>query len=259
MAASAALAFTRCYDFAEKSMGLDVYVGSLVRYYTGDWETIVQQLGRETGVQVVVQRPPLPKPTLLDRLRAFFSPQGADAAARDIERWRRRLEHEIRAPITWNEDPDAVYFTDKPVWDCYGALVLWAAYDEQPQPNRPATAEGWSEDATYKAVSVDLKSRYRHLVSNTQLWLPVDFADPIGTYGVTGDAITVGSSVQLMRELEELNRRTWSAGDAQISQWRLDGAEYGAPLEVSAHFAYAIFYELARESVRRRLPMKLDY
>ena len=28
-------------------MGLDVYVGSLIRYYTGNWETIVQQLGRD--------------------------------------------------------------------------------------------------------------------------------------------------------------------------------------------------------------------
>ena len=32
-------------------MGLDVYVGPLIRYYTGDWETIVQQIGRETGMQ----------------------------------------------------------------------------------------------------------------------------------------------------------------------------------------------------------------
>src|SRR5687768_10259928 len=106
-------------------MGLDVYVGSLVRYYTGNWETIVQQLGRETGMHVEVRRPPLPKPTLIGRLRALLSPHGADAAVRDIERWRRQLEHQIGSHITWNEEPDAVYFTDKPAWDGYGALVLW--------------------------------------------------------------------------------------------------------------------------------------
>jgi hypothetical protein len=38
-------------------MGLDVYVGSLTRYYTGDWETIVQQAGREMGLEVRVERP----------------------------------------------------------------------------------------------------------------------------------------------------------------------------------------------------------
>jgi hypothetical protein len=30
-------------------MGLDIYVGSLTRYYRRDWETIVQQAGRELG------------------------------------------------------------------------------------------------------------------------------------------------------------------------------------------------------------------
>ncbi len=30
-------------------MGLDVYVGPLSRYYTGQWETVVQQWGRQIG------------------------------------------------------------------------------------------------------------------------------------------------------------------------------------------------------------------
>src|SRR5207249_3444477 len=38
------------------AMGLDVYVGSLTRYYAQDWETIVQQWGREQGLPVEVRR-----------------------------------------------------------------------------------------------------------------------------------------------------------------------------------------------------------
>ena len=49
-------------------MGLDVYVGPLVRYYTGDWQTIVQQLGREAGTAVEVRRPAATKPSLIQRL-----------------------------------------------------------------------------------------------------------------------------------------------------------------------------------------------
>lgn len=30
-------------------MGLDIYVGSLTRYYSGDRETVIQQDARETG------------------------------------------------------------------------------------------------------------------------------------------------------------------------------------------------------------------
>jgi len=37
-------------------MGLDVYVGSLTRYYAGDWELIAQQAARDIGVPLRVVR-----------------------------------------------------------------------------------------------------------------------------------------------------------------------------------------------------------
>lgn len=240
-------------------MGLDVYVGTLLRYYTGNWETIVQQLGREAGVRVEVRRPVPPRPTLLERLIRLFRPNDAEAASRAIERWRRRLERELETSLIWNEDPDVTYFTDKPAWDCYGALVLWAAYDEFPNAPRLATGEQWTDDVAYQAARLNPALHYKHLMSDTELWLPADFAEPLSTKSVQGDTVTVGSSIRLLAELEELNRRTWAATAATIAQWRTDGAGHGAPLEVSARFGFAVFYELANESVRRLLPMKLDY
>jgi hypothetical protein len=56
-----------------------------------------------------------------------------------------------------------------------------------------------------------------------------------------------------------LNRRTWRADDVQIARWRQEAAELDAPLETSAQFGFSIFHALARESVRRKLPMTLDY
>ena len=41
----------------EVIVGLDVYVGPLTRYYLGDWETVVQRLGRERGFPVKTIRP----------------------------------------------------------------------------------------------------------------------------------------------------------------------------------------------------------
>jgi len=32
-------------------MGLDVYVGSLTRYYTANWETVVQRTAGEQGIK----------------------------------------------------------------------------------------------------------------------------------------------------------------------------------------------------------------
>jgi hypothetical protein len=240
-------------------MGLDIYVGSLIRYYTGNWETIIQQYGRETGMEIQVHRPPPPTPSLVSRVLGFFSPKGQGAVTRDIERWRQALGRQLGVEVNWNEDPEAMYFTDKPAWDCYGALVLWAAYDESPDAKRAPTAEGWSDDPAYQAVCRNTNSRHRHLVADTEMWLPIDFQNPITTKSVPGKAITIGSSIRLLNELDELNRRTWAAGEDPISQWRADGAEYGAPLETSARFAFSVFHQLTRQAVQRRLPMMLDY
>ena len=37
-------------------MGLDIYVGALSRYYSGSWETIIQQISHEQGTEVQVVR-----------------------------------------------------------------------------------------------------------------------------------------------------------------------------------------------------------
>jgi len=239
-------------------MGLDIYVGSLTRYYSGDWETILQQL---SPVPVTIVRPNSPRQGLfrglLDRLRRKDKDEDAASAVR---RWQKQIQQELGAPdLDWNEDPNSEYFTDKPGWDCYGALLLWAAYEELPDAKRSQTAEDWERDPAYLTNRGDPRGRYRHLTGNTEIWLPADFPDPIQTLAVTGDHVVLGSSVRLLAELSELNDRTWAVSDAQLSQWRQDGADYGGPLEASARFAFSIFHELARRAVEHRLPMKLDY
>ena len=103
-------------------MGLDVYVGTLTRYYAGQWETIVQRTGREQGFAVEVQR------------------QHVDAAVTDpaalepvLIEWRdtlsAALSTHLRGPLRWDEGMGPDYFTDKPAWDCYGSLLVWAAHD----------------------------------------------------------------------------------------------------------------------------------
>ena len=75
-------------------MGLDVYVGSLTRYYAGDWETIVQQTAREQGFSAEIVRasePPEDAITDPDTIREL------------VEAWQRLLE------LDWNESPEAPY------------------------------------------------------------------------------------------------------------------------------------------------------
>lgn len=104
-------------------MGLDLYVGSLTRYTSGDWLTIVQQAGLANGVDVqVVHAQPEPPDAVSD-----------PRLIRDaVEEWRQGLGAGLGVDCDWPETVDSPYWTDKPDWDGYGAVMLMAAYDERP-------------------------------------------------------------------------------------------------------------------------------
>ncbi|MBI3272637.1 MAG: hypothetical protein HYZ53_26850 [Planctomycetes bacterium] len=236
-------------------MGLDVYVGSLTRYYAGDWKTIVQQAGERAGFKVVVARPNQPQDAVVDRAQVHAH----------VLAWREGLtealgEH-VQQPLDWDESAESPYFTNKPAWDCYSDLLLWAAHDEHPHFGRPEhCVEDWTKDPAWKASNAaEFQSRFSHLLRPVQLWLPVDFTFTFSAVDPTGSQVGMGSSVTLLRQMLELNERTWKAGGAQLDTWRRAGAEQGATLETGARFAFSLLLALTRDAVEHRLPMKLDY
>ena len=228
-------------------MGLDIYVGSLSRYLVGDWELLAQQAAREMGMRVNVVRPADPQGAIRDAAR--LQPI--------VEHWRdcvsRSLQANLDEPLDWDESAGGPYFTDRPDWDSYSSLLLFAAREEQPQCGGPrATAEPWQNDPAYRAsIAEGFPSRYSHLLA-PRLWLPCDFPFVFDCEFVTGSALVAGSSAALCRQLDDLNSRTWQAGAATQKLWRFD-AERGEK------FGFAIVRKLAGESVARRLPMLLDY
>src|SRR5262245_46408271 len=125
-------------------MGLDVYVGSLTRYYSRQWETVVQKMARETGMQLtVVRQDDAPPPTPSEIAQVAVS-------------WRDGLSRALAphgvSPLTWEESLDCPYFTDKPAWDCYSALMVWASHHEHPNSPLPAVApDDWSEYKPFMA------------------------------------------------------------------------------------------------------------
>lgn len=118
-------------------MGLDIYVGPLTRYYLGDWETVVQRHGRESGIPVTIIR----KDSENNQSQPKLS---AEEVLDIVVRWRAGLTAGLGSnmtdPLNWAESADGEYFTDKPAWDGYGSLALLAAYEEHPQLARPKVA-----------------------------------------------------------------------------------------------------------------------
>lgn len=243
-------------------MGLDIYVGSLTRYFARDWKTVVQQAaerGEIPPVQVVRTNEPEDVVTDPEQIRHV------------VVDWQQGLSdglgNNLSSPLSWDETNPTPWFTDKPAWDCYGALLLWAAYSEHPDLKRPAAnpcglpgGGDWSGDPAYqRSVAKDSRTRYAHLLRNVEIWLPGEFTFTFGATWVTGVARQFGACSALVAQLDDLNARTWRATQAQLVEWRRDGADFGAPLEVAARFGFALMRDLAGRAAEHRLPMLLDY
>jgi hypothetical protein len=235
-------------------MGLDVYAGPLSRYYAGDWLTVVQQLGLAQGTRVEVRRPTASDDAITDTQQVLDS----------ILEWRSRLqlalvEHDVA--LQWDEDPSGAYFTDKPAWDCFGDLLLWAAHlDAADRPCPKAHVEDWQDHPILAAGRARTsKTQFPHLLSGTELWFPGDFALVFNAPDPTGAQLTIGSVERLHAELDRINQLSWSGSAAQIAEWRRAGSEYGAPLEEGARFCCALFLEITASAKQYSVPVKLDY
>ncbi len=234
-------------------MSLDVYVGSLTRYFLRDWETEAQRWVREEGLGDQLVRPPEPGPA-----------QDAAQVQKLIDGWRDALAQELgdklSVPLTWDERPDAPYFTRRPSWAAYGQLLVWAAYDEFPSEPPPQGPDAhWEQDPVYLRAAAS-STRYAQLLRGAVWWLPVDLPWMFVADDPGGHERGMGSSVVLLRELEELNQRTFKlSGDALAEARRLGVPRAGAPPEQAARFALAVCLEMAQRSVENRLPYILDF
>ncbi|MBA3423580.1 MAG: hypothetical protein ACR2HO_00320 [Rubrobacteraceae bacterium] len=116
-------------------MGLDVYTGTLTRYYSGDWETFWERAAREAGV---------------DSIRVQVGVEGVQEVGKSdpqkthqvVLAWRKALEETISDAsdplrLDWDESSGKPYFTDKPDWEGYAALMLHAAYAMRPDMEPP--------------------------------------------------------------------------------------------------------------------------
>lgn len=170
------------------------------------------------------------------------------------------LAAHLKVPLDWDEGSGSPYFTDKPTWDCYSDLLLWAAYQEQPELIRPeGHVDDWSTDPAYRlSTHADAVSSYTHLW-DVSLWLPGAFDFVFQAQDLGGEEVWVGSSHALLGQLQTLNARTWQADSATQGQWLRRGAECGAPLEIGARFAFALMLQLTTKAVDHRLPMRMDW
>ncbi|MFA6046330.1 MAG: hypothetical protein WC718_15205 [Phycisphaerales bacterium] len=229
-----------------------MYVGTFTRYYQRDWKTIVQQ--RFPGAKIV--RP---------------SAQGDQVEAPNPEeirhaviRWRSGLSTALGLEHSWSEEDSKPYFTNKPAWDGFGALLLWAAYDDNgidPLTRRePVRVDNWTSDpalARYRDLKAETK--YPQLLLGEEMWLPIPAPSVFRSVDLFGTQRTFGNCESVLRELELLDRRTWNVIGAVDDERLKNGVENGSSLEAAARFGWEVMHTLAQEAVRHGVPVILDY
>jgi hypothetical protein len=230
-------------------MGLDVYVGTFTRYYQRDWQTIAQQ---SFPGQVQVVRPN-------DTEQA--SPSEIQEA---VAAWSSGLASSLKLPSIVSEDAALPYFTDKPAWDGYGGLVLWAAYiDQGLDPARrkePVTTDNWAQDPVLRRYAdPSVKTQYAQLLLGEEIWLPIPAPSVFKSFDPAGNERMFGNCGKLLNELDHLNERTWRADTATRDRWGREGLDHGSTLEIAAKFGWSLMHHLATQAVRHKLAIILDY
>lgn len=258
-------------------MGLDIYAGKLTRYYSRNWKNIVQLFAEENGQNCVMrdasgnEMKPVEDQAEIENIRDIVS------------NWADTFAVSIKPPLTpplWDEKSDCGYFTDKPDWVAFGALVMLQACIELKKPLPEFVRNDWKfydEPIVKQAMEQRIPNS---LLMGTTHWLPIpDEAIYIAKLP-TGNEGTISTVSLLKYELEDLNKQLWNADEDTILSWRND--KFYVPLnrkrpklvlgfiqqfkkkdrystEELAKCAYSMLYQAVKFATENQCPIVLDY
>ena len=238
-------------------MGLDVYVGGLARYFLREWSLEMEHFVSEGH---------LPEDMHAIEIKTgdrSFSPANWSEAIDGVNRWRRTLAKDFAKEefLDWAEGQEAPWFTRKITWECYSALILWAAHEDNPGLPMPSIVPDDLEDSALYLSLADIKaSRYPHLLDSTMVWLPVKDGRTFRALDPGGFKRDFGFIIPLAAELMDLNERTWVASEEEIGAWWDAGPpDHKSPLEDCAKFGFSVLRVLVGVAHTNNLPMLLDF
>ncbi len=232
-------------------MAFDVYVGGFARFFAREWENVAQKWARETGTQYHMIGPGGPP-----------QPANWDEVADAVAHWQAAINNglgsNISNPINWDESRSAPYFTDRPGYDGYGALLVWAAHAERgTDPPKSYNGEWFSDDAFVKCSVPTQGQKYRPIICGS-LWLPGEFEFSFDFQDLTGEKVHICSNTSLQRSVRELNANTFGMSPDDLADAMKADFGKGASLKSLARFGIALFQRLADESVCHQLPIMLS-
>lgn len=234
-------------------MGLDIYVGSLSRYLSGDWKTVAAQAAEAEGIAFVTVGPD----------RASLDPSELVPV---VVEWQEAVAAALGGVEPWDDNPNAPYATDQPHWLGYGGLALLAAHAERPDLVGPGdTPEEYAAAPAFQAMQHD-PGRFPSLLGGAEWWLPFDGVRATFTAETPhGRMMGMGTLAQLRAELDAL-RDAVGVSQVDLATALLSGGPDRADVETTAEYTHrwglfglAVFWELCTQAEGMQLPLLLDY
>jgi hypothetical protein len=236
-------------------MGLDIYAGTLTRYYSGQWETILQQTAKETGQDVMVIR------LNEDPDDEVCSPEEVQEV---VTEWRtmigRAIKSHLTEPLEWPEGMDLPYFTDKPDWDGLNAVQLLASYATLGRTDYPKKLpKNLEKHPVYIEVMNNAIDSPMYQLLQAEIWLPTRFNFVFQNECLGEQNRLIGSLPTLLEQLNELNEATLQSTEGERESWRKRGPSDSNDFLETAQFGLAIWMQLAEVAAKNHLSMILDY
>lgn len=252
-------------------MGLDIYAGTLTRYYTHNWKTVSEQFAEANGLGFQTIRPQNDSNDSLS----------TDETREIVTQWRDNIISGLGLdpkPL-WHEDYDITpYYTDKPDWDAVNALLLYIAA-KYSKKRVPVTIEKNIDIFKHPIVKefIETKDFELTLYDGNGWWLPIQKNIIFNYVLPNSEKSPLATSSLLLAELQRYNTFEWNADRDTIVSW---SKTEGYPADViygkdgwikkeSAHefynteglakFAFSILWQAAEFSLEHGVVIIFDY
>lgn len=257
-------------------MGLDVYAGTYIRYYARNWKTIIQQFAEAQGLSCEIVR------VVNGEKIDDSEPASLEDITAGVHHWQERLKAVLKDGGVpdfklWPEDNEKDYFTDKPDWDAYGAMLLLASA----KVLKKEPPEEYQKDATFdhpyiQEAAENYFARWG-LFSDICHYLPGTEPLLFTWYLANGQQASFATTAELRLELEAINALCWNADEQTIMNWSstegyptdaIQGSDGKVKMlkentvystQSLAKLAFSIFWQALMFSEKNEVPIILDY
>lgn len=255
-------------------MGLDIYAGTLSRYYMRNWKTITQQFCEENGMQYSQIHP-----------TGYEEENGtATETENQVRLWQEQLVNALKSSgakevKVWQDDHDTKpYYTHKPDWDALGALLLYATGNLLKVRYPKDYKKNTNYHDVLKLMGVHTTSyKQWSLFNDVCHYLPIE-ERLVFKYPLPNGRENMLSTVACLKyELEKINEAGWKADEATILEWvntegyPVEGQISGNGLlrflpkrnvystESLAKFAFSILWQAVKFAEKEQVTIVLDY